>query len=129
MASGRPTVLVVDDDPDFLEVAKLVLSRIGANPLIAPGGREALEIIQGPARYDLVLLDLMMPVVDGFQVLEALRASPERPIVPILVISAMMDPGTPRRVRELGADEFVNKNIEIQELIAKVREKLVPHGE
>jgi CheY-like chemotaxis protein len=119
-----PTVLAVDDDKDYLRIVELILKRSGIGVLSAPGGREALEAIRGPGKFDLVLLDLMMPGIDGFKVLSELRASPERGDVPVLVLSAVIDPLLPERLLRLGADDFINKSYETKDFVSKVRAML-----
>jgi DNA-binding response OmpR family regulator len=119
-----PTVLAVDDDKDYLRIVELILKRSGIGVLSAPGGREALEAIRGPGKFDLVILDLMMPGIDGFQVLSELRASPERGDVPVLVLSAVIDPLLPERLLRLGADDFINKSYETKDFVSKVRAML-----
>lgn len=82
------TVLIVDDDFAITEVVREILAIEGYATLTAGDGREALAQLDG-ARPDLVLLDLMMPVLDGWQMLEAMRAEPARRGVPVVVMSAV----------------------------------------
>ena len=82
-------VLVVDDDPDVREITQLVLENSGYRVLTAHDGTEALEVLRAsPQRPCLILLDLMMPKIDGFGVIERLRANSELRNIPIIVISA-----------------------------------------
>jgi CheY-like chemotaxis protein len=81
-------VLVVDDDDDLRETLALLLARSGREVLTAANGAEALQVLQAnPARPCLVLLDLMMPVLDGFQVLARMTADPRLATVPVVILT------------------------------------------
>jgi CheY-like chemotaxis protein len=82
-----PSVLVVDDEPDDLQVMTEVLQSAGYNTLTAAGGREALQILK-EQRPDAVLLDLLMPEVDGFEVLQQLKGNDELRELPVFVLTA-----------------------------------------
>ena len=82
-----PKVLIVDDNPQAIDLLARYLAEIGATCLRAYGGREAIEAA-GRARPDLILLDLMMPEVSGFDVVQALKARPETAAIPIVVVTA-----------------------------------------
>ena len=83
-------VLVVDDDPDAREILKLVMRNIRLAVKEAQNGIEALELIRAE-RPSLILLDLMMPVMDGFQVLTHLRSDPETRAIPIIVVTGIKE--------------------------------------
>jgi signal transduction histidine kinase/DNA-binding response OmpR family regulator len=85
--TGQRAVLVVDDDPNILDLHCRLVERSGCRALKARHGREALEVIEH-TRPDLILLDLMMPVMDGFAVLDALRASETTRNIPVIVLTA-----------------------------------------
>jgi signal transduction histidine kinase/AraC-like DNA-binding protein len=86
-AAGRPTVLVVDDDPGILDLHCRLVTQIGGQPVTARNGREALDSLER-LRPDLILLDLMMPEMDGFAVLDALRARQDWREIPVVVLTA-----------------------------------------
>jgi len=113
-----PLILVVDDDPDILEAVGEILADEGYRVRRARDGQEALERLaaEPPA---LVLLDLMMPVMDGVAFARAMRAAPEHAGIPVVVISA---DGHPGRAREVAADGFLAKPFDIEALLEVVRQ-------
>jgi signal transduction histidine kinase/AraC-like DNA-binding protein len=84
--AARPTVLVVDDGPGILDLYARAIHHAGAQPLRAGNGREAMTLME-ESRPDLVLLDLAMPEMDGFQVLEAMRANRATHDIPVIVVT------------------------------------------
>jgi adenylate cyclase len=118
MNAGK--ILVVDDTPANLKMLADVLAFKGYAVETASGGREALEKVRA-ARPDLVLLDVMMPDLNGYEVCRAIRADPDTGMLPVIMITAL-DPGTERvRGIEAGADEFLSRPINQPELLARVR--------
>jgi len=114
-------VLVVDDDPDILDALSEILEVEGYEVQRARNGREALQRLER-GLPDLVLLDLMMPVMDGWEFARSLSPA-ARP--PIIVLSA--DRNVSSRAREIGAVEWLAKPFELSELLAAVR-RVVPFG-
>ncbi|MGZ3479291.1 MAG: response regulator [Myxococcaceae bacterium] len=114
-------VLVVDDDPDILDALSEILEVEGYEVQRARNGREALQRLER-GLPDLVLLDLMMPVMDGWEFARSLSPA-ARP--PIIVLSA--DRNVSSRAREIGAVEWLAKPFELAQLLAAVR-RAVPHG-
>ncbi|HUF32334.1 MAG TPA: response regulator [Acidimicrobiales bacterium] len=115
-------ILVVDDEPDILMVVRLSLEAHGHEVLLAADGRMALDRLTGHLP-DLVLLDLMMPVLDGWGVLVALRDRPEE--VPVVVLSALVgNKAAERRAYDLGALDVVGKPFEVDALLRRVDELL-----
>jgi CheY-like chemotaxis protein len=101
------TVLLVEDEPDVLLVARLMLEEAGY-AVIARGGEEAIELAE-KAKVDAVFLDLRMPGMDGWGVLKELRARGTIPRLPVIVLSAHADPSAIERSFELGAKGYVKK--------------------
>jgi class 3 adenylate cyclase/ActR/RegA family two-component response regulator len=119
MGSGG-RILVVDDTPANLKMLADVLTFKGYTVETATGGREALDKVRS-VRPDLVLLDVMMPDLNGYEVCRALRAEPGTEMLPVVMITAL-DPGTERvRGIEAGADDFLSRPINQPELLARVR--------
>jgi CheY-like chemotaxis protein len=85
---GGPLVFIVDDDYDSRETARMVLEEEGYSVEVAPNGQVALEMLSSSPRPTLMLVDLMMPVMDGAALLSALEASPELSTIPVLVMTA-----------------------------------------
>ena len=97
-------ILLVDDEPDALLVMRIHLERAGHETVLAADGEQALERLDG---VDLVVLDVCMPVMDGWSVLEAVRARGHGP--PVVVASGRPQPGDLRRALDLGAADYLRK--------------------
>lgn len=106
MRNSRPRILIVDDEPDILLMLRVNLEAEGYSTLLAGDGETALRRI-AEERPDVVLLDVMMPVVDGWGVLERLALSDPRPRV--ILLTAKSSNRDLSKARELGADEYVTK--------------------
>ena len=115
-AGGRPLVLVVDDDPDILDAVCDILEGEHYRVSRARHGQEALERV-AEERPAIVLLDLMMPVMDGVAFARALRARYTEDEIPIVVISA---DGNPQRAAAVGARGFLAKPFDIDALLDEV---------
>ena len=113
---NRPLVLVVDDDPDILDAICDILDAEGYRVSRARHGQEALEQVDHELP-DVILLDLMMPVMDGVAFSHALRKRPAGGDVPIVVISA---DGNPQRATAVGAVGYLAKPFDIDALLAQV---------
>jgi CheY-like chemotaxis protein len=114
------SVLVVDDEPQVVWMLRFSLEAEGYRTLEARDGRAALEEIRRH-RPDLVLLDVMMPVMDGWSVLEALQALPEPERPRVVVVSARASLRDRAKAAELGADAFVAKPFNVEDLLDLVR--------
>lgn len=110
------TVLMVDDVPINLVLVKKMLSRFNFNVETAVNGKDALEKVAAH-RPDLILLDLMMPVMDGFEVLRALRANPETADIRIVILSALNSTEDIVRGYQMGANDFITKPIIMEKLV------------
>jgi two-component system response regulator MtrA len=110
-------LLLVEDDASIREVAKLGLTQAGFHVTTAPDGREGLlHFRQAP--FDLVILDVMLPVLDGYEVCRQIRGESR---VPIIMLSAKSDTVDVVVGLELGADDYVTKPFEMAELVARAR--------
>ena len=110
-------VLLVEDDPSIREIATLGLTQAGFRVTTAADGREGLlHFRQTP--FDLVILDVMLPTLDGYEVCRQIRASSR---VPIIMLSAKSDTVDVVVGLELGADDYVTKPFEMAELVARAR--------
>jgi two-component system alkaline phosphatase synthesis response regulator PhoP len=116
----RKTVLVVDDEPKIVKVVSDYLERAGYRVVTAGDGQMALTVARHE-RPSLVILDLMLPTIDGLDVCQRLRQEPLTADVPIIMLTARVDE-TERVVGlELGADDYVTKPFSPRELVARVR--------
>jgi two-component system chemotaxis response regulator CheY len=120
----EPLVLVVDDDPDILEAICDILGTESYRVARARNGLEALERVDAE-RPDVILLDLMMPVMDGVTFAQALRQRPAVSDVPILVISA---DGNPQRAASVNARGYLAKPFDIDALLSHVAAICRGHG-
>jgi DNA-binding response OmpR family regulator len=101
-------ILVIDDDPDLLVLLSKMLSRIGAPPKTAQNGTEGLKMLNNEL-YDLLILDLMLPDMDGFDILAKVREDTRHNDMPVLILSALADPNTIRTGYDMGADGYLTK--------------------
>jgi type II secretory ATPase GspE/PulE/Tfp pilus assembly ATPase PilB-like protein/ActR/RegA family two-component response regulator len=122
--SGKRQVLVVDDDRMIRMLVKVLLQREGYDVLEAENGREALDMAQCH-RPDLLITDLVMPEVDGYQTLTALRADGGFSRLPVIVLTAETGPEVERTVLDLGADDYLVKPFEADVLVQRVRSVFV----
>ena len=113
------TVLLVDDEPDILLMLRMSFEDEGHHVVTAANGKLALERL-AEGGIDVVVLDMMMPVVDGWGVLTGKQASGDT--TPVIVVSAKSDPRDAERVLELGAVDYVMKPFDLDALIALVSE-------
>jgi DNA-binding response OmpR family regulator len=112
------TVLVADDDAVLRALLRDILGKEGFTVLEAADGRKAVEVFFGPQPVDLVVLDVMMPHQDGWEVLQEIR---ERSDTPVLMLTALGDEGHEVRGLRKGADDFVAKPFSYEVFVARVR--------
>ena len=122
-AKVEAKVLVVDDDRDAVDILTLLLRREGFEVRAAHGGREALDLLEHEL-VDVVLLDIMMPGMDGFQVCATLRADQRTRDIPIILLTAKDDVETRVVGMRLGVSEFLTKPINKHELFTRVRAQI-----
>jgi pilus assembly protein CpaE len=116
-------ILVIDDDTDFRGVLKLMLTRLGHSPTLASRGEEGLALAVSN-KYDLVLLDLMLPDLDGFEVARRLRNANRTRNLPILILTARSQAADREGALEAGADGYLTKPVDPRELATKITEML-----
>ncbi|WP_285739164.1 HAMP domain-containing protein [Kitasatospora phosalacinea] len=118
--AGR-TVLVIDDDPRNVYALSTALELEGATALHAANGRTGLALLRAHPETDLVLMDLMMPELDGYAATAAIRESTDRATVPIVAVTAKAMPDDRARSLAAGADDHLTKPVDAAELIATVQ--------
>jgi DNA-binding response OmpR family regulator len=124
-ADNRSTkVVVVEDDPEMINLVKLILKKEGFDVTGAMGGRDGLEAIE-KTKPDLVLLDLMMPDIDGWEVYQAMKASDYMKAIPVIIITAKaqsIDKVLGLHIAKV--DDYITKPFSPGELVASVRKVL-----
>jgi DNA-binding NtrC family response regulator len=122
-SSSGPQILLVDDNPTNLQVLYQTLADTGYRLLAARSGKDAIAIAQRVVP-DLILLDVMMPGMDGFETCSRLKADQRTRDAAVIFLSALADSGDKVRGLELGAVDFVNKPFQAEEVLARVRTHL-----
>jgi len=122
-ASSPANLLVVDDTPANLRVLTRMLSRRGYAVQVANSGTLALELVRSHPP-DLILLDIMMPDMDGYEVCDRLKAAPETGEIPVIFISVLNESLNKAKAFLVGGDDYITKPFEIVEVIARVEHQL-----
>jgi len=117
---SKGTILVIDDEKDLIELVRVNLEKEGYDVIAAGDGQSGLEIACNH-RTDMVVLDLMMPGMDGMEVCRELRANPRTQRLPILMLTAKATESDKVVGLELGADDYMIKPFSPRELVARVR--------
>jgi len=115
------TILVVDDDQDIRELIQAILEAAGHDVTVAADGQEALNKLKRKP-YELVVLDIMMPTMSGYEVLEQIRAMPSRASTPVIVVTAKHDPtGVMREVKGGAVDHLAKPFLpdELEDVVAR----------
>lgn len=110
-------ILLVDDNPKYLED---VLPFYGYEVICATGGRQALEILSSESAVDIVLLDVMMPDIDGWETLKAIRNNPVSRNVPVIMVTAVNDDKKMVSGLKIGADDYIVKPFILPNLLARI---------
>ncbi|MEW6510718.1 MAG: response regulator transcription factor [Bacteroidota bacterium] len=118
----KKRILVVDDERDIVDLLRYNLGREGYDVVTAYDGQEALRRAADPP--DLVLLDVLMPVMDGFETCKQLKANPRTASVPVLFLTASASEVDEVLGLELGADDYIQKPISPRKLLARVKTAL-----
>ena len=119
----RPYILSVDDEHDVTDLVSFHLTRAGCDVATAANGRDALLAIHR-RRPDLLLLDLMLPDLDGFGVCEILRRDPTTATIPVILLTAWATPDARNFGLDLGALDYLTKPFSPKELTARVQQIL-----
>jgi two-component system phosphate regulon response regulator PhoB len=118
--NAMPKILIVEDDPDIRELLRFNLEKAGYNLYLAEDGEKALALARKHAP-DLILLDLMLPGVDGLEVCRTLKRDPDTEPVPIIMITAKGEEMDRVVGLELGADDYIVKPFSIREVLLRTR--------
>ena len=118
-----PTVLVVDDNQQNLELLVAYLEEVDCRIVATTGGPEAMEIVK-KSPPDLILLDIMMPKISGFEVCRRLKKDAKTADIPIIMVTALSELGDIERAVDSGTDDFLSKPVNKWELITRVKTML-----
>ena len=121
--SQQKIILIVDDNPQLIDGVKLTLEMEGFQVLTASTGQEALTVLER-ITPDLILADIMMPELDGYQLYEAVHAEERWVQVPFVFLTAKTSSADIRRGKEMGADDYLTKPFAVDDLVAAVRGRL-----
>ena len=113
-------ILIVDDDVTMTSLIKTLLMMDGHEPTIVNESTKAVDLA-ATVNPDLITLDLMMPVLSGFEVCELLRQDPRFANIPIMIVSASDDPESKFKARAAGATDYLTKPFGVDELLEKIR--------
>jgi DNA-binding response OmpR family regulator len=116
-------ILIVDDEPSIIVALQFLMEQNGFETLVAFSGEEAMEVV-ARHRPDLILLDIMLPVVDGFEVCQRVREKADWKDIRIVLVTALDRESNVAKGLALGADAYVTKPFANADLIAKVKELL-----
>ena len=119
-AGRSPSILIVDDNAQNLELMEAFLEGSGAQVAFASDGGSALEAAAA-SPPDLMILDIMMPRTSGYQVCERMRADASMAGVPVLVVTALGEVNDVERAMDAGADDFLTKPVNREELLVRVK--------
>ncbi len=123
-----PCILIVDDNQQLASVMQIALKRAGFEAHTAFSGSDALNWL-AQRKPDVIILDLMMPGMNGFSLLRQLRASETSRTLPVIVLTARSDPESRRQSQSAGADDFLTKPVRSPELVEHVRRALASRGD
>jgi len=120
VSDGKPTILVADDEEDVRELVSYRLTRSGYEVIDAQDGEEAFRLASENVP-DLMVLDVMMPRLDGYEVTRRVRAEESLRSVPVILLTARSQETDVSRGFEVGADDYLKKPFNPDELVARVR--------
>ncbi|HSD59455.1 MAG TPA: response regulator transcription factor [Burkholderiales bacterium] len=118
---ARQTILVVEDDPDLARLLKFRLEREGFRVRHAADGRQALAALAEPPLPELVILDVMLPIMGGFEVLGSIRDNPALAAVPVVMLTSSGREEDVVRGLKAGAADYLTKPFRPPELVARIR--------
>jgi two-component system cell cycle response regulator DivK len=119
----KKRILVVEDQDDNRRIMRDLLTSAGFDLIEATNGEEGVRMAKGD-RPDLILMDIQMPVLDGYAATRRIKALPELRDTPIIVVTSYALSGDDVKAREAGADDYVSKPFSPRELLAKIRQFL-----
>lgn len=113
-------VLIIDDDPRNIYALSATLKAKGYANLSANGAQEGMMILKNDGKIGIILLDMMMPGIDGYQALQQFKKDPALASVPVIAVTAQAMPGDKEKCIEAGADDYISKPINVDLLMEKL---------
>ena len=123
MAENKRTLLIVDDDIFLVDIMAFTLKQSGFEIIKAHNGQEALDIL-AKERIDLVLTDIMMPVMDGFELAKNLKANPATVNVPVIFLTAKSNVEDKNKGFSIGINDYVVKPFNLKDLVSRINKAL-----
>ena len=124
MENPVPRILVVDDDPEIIDLIQEILELMESEVLVCTNGEEGLDLLKTEMReghsVDVVLLDVMMPGEDGFHILDQMKTDPKLSQIPVIMITGLNSVVAKARGLQMGAEDYITKPFDPQELLARV---------
>lgn len=120
---AKKRILVIEDEPDTVKILKLRLEKEGYETLCALDGKEGYRLARTIAP-DLILLDLMLPEVDGFWICEMLKTDKKLGGIPIIVLTARSEDSDLITAKRCGADDYIVKPFEFKDLLSKIKKAI-----
>ena len=117
----KPAVLIIEDDENIAMMLKYLIGREGFNPVIVPDGREAVDRVERYKAPALILMDMKLPFVDGFRLVQMVRERSGWEQVPIIMLTSVTEERMISRALEAGANDYVVKPFQTLDLLARVR--------
>jgi CheY-like chemotaxis protein len=129
--SGRPgqvltgrQILIVDDDIRNVFALTHMLGRVGISVRYAENGRECFEVLERSPEVSLVLMDIMMPEIDGYDAIRTIRDTPRLADLPIVALTAKAMPGDREKALSSGADAYITKPVDVDQLLTAIYEQI-----
>jgi DNA-binding response OmpR family regulator len=123
---GRPVALIVEDDDQIAALLTFMIERSGFEVLVARDGRAAQQIVESAPPPTIVMLDIMLPYIDGFQLVAMIRKQPGWEDVPIIMLTAKSQERDIVRALDAGANDYIIKPFKPEELKARIKRLLRP---
>ena len=119
----KKKILIVDDDRDLCHILQTIFEKLGYDSVLAVNGKEAVDLATSQLP-DIILMDIMLPVMDGFQATRLIRENPNTHSTPILAMTAMVSSGDKKKCFRSGCNDFIEKPFTVKELTSRI-EKLL----
>lgn len=117
-------ILVVDDEPDIIKIVIFRLKKAGYDITQANNGREGLDLLEAGQTFDLILLDLVMPVMDGYEMCRHLQALESAKNIPVIILSASSSGDMRERFKNLKINDFISKPFDPEDLQGRIKKVL-----